>query len=303
LAVHMALYSSFPFLARFGFAVTAGLFIHLCFTHVAHDVCHSSFSSNSSIWYYLGLSGDILLGHSSLMWTYRHNFGHHINTNTPYEDPDISYYLKASQDTIFYKTPLKLQIPLFLKPFLHSLASILMKIEDVVSFVQGRFGLVKINKPSLFAVVHFWASKLWFIFYRIILPILVTQRIIETLIIFFTIEMVNGFFFGLFTQVNHINTASAFQDAQTEKDWAMTQITTSIDYGHDSVFWTYLSGNLNYQVPHHLFPTINPELYPAVSLIVKQMCQDYGVKYTIKKNFIHAAIDHFEQLDAIAKDI
>jgi len=224
--------------------------------------------------------------------------------NTPVADPDISYYHSLDPDTIFYKAPLKLAMPTYLRPLLYSVATFLMKIEDMVAMLHGKFGTVKINKPSTVETVHFWAFKVWWILYRVILPVIVAEKSIwQALAIFFMIEVSSGLVFGLFSQVNHVNMDCAFQKANEEKDWAITQIRTSVDYSHDSAFWTYMSGNLNHQVSHHLFPSINPQLYPAVSLIVKQVCQEYSVPYVVKPTFLDAVFNHFEQLDTIAKEI
>lgn len=42
-----------------------------------------------------------------------------------------------------------------------------------------------------------------------------------------------------------------------DMDWAKLQVMTTIDYAHDSWITTFMSGALNYQVVHHLFPHIS----------------------------------------------
>lgn len=42
-----------------------------------------------------------------------------------------------------------------------------------------------------------------------------------------------------------------------DMDWAKLQVMTTIDYAHGSWLTTFLSGALNHQVVHHLFPNIS----------------------------------------------
>jgi len=39
-------------------------------------------------------------------------------------------------------------------------------------------------------------------------------------------------------------------------DWAQLQVETAQDYGHGGWYTTVLTGALNYQVVHHLFPQV-----------------------------------------------
>ncbi len=71
----------------------AGLFHHLSLVHVYHDLSHGSYSKNSKLWYYLGSTGDFLVGHSFTVWLTRHVFGHHILTNVPGCDPDLALFV------------------------------------------------------------------------------------------------------------------------------------------------------------------------------------------------------------------
>lgn len=40
-------------------------------------------------------------------------------------------------------------------------------------------------------------------------------------------------------------------------DWTQMQIETTQDYGHDSLITTLLTGSLNYQAVHHIFPQVS----------------------------------------------
>jgi len=62
-----------------------------------------------------------------------------------------------------------------------------------------------------------------------------------------------------------------------------------------------MSGFLNYQVIHHLFPSINPWLYPKILPIVKQVCKENDIPYVIYDKFSDALNAHVRQLTFFGK--
>eukprot|EP01051_Picozoa_sp_SAG22_P016235 SAG22_NODE_2257_length_2780_cov_2.690041_1_plen_103_part_00 len=58
--------------------------------------------------------------------------------------------------------------------------------------------------------------------------------------------------------------------APGSKEWAAAQITAAQgDYTYISAFWNKLSNGLNNQTLHHLFPSVHPCHYPALSELLK----------------------------------
>jgi len=94
---------------------------------------------------------------------------------------------------------------------------------------------------------------------------------------------VSGSFVGFFIAVNHWNEDAALindKDCyQEESDWAKMQVITSNNFAVDSLFWFNLTGGLNTQIEHHLFPNlISTRLYGMKS-IVRDVCTEYGLDY------------------------
>ena len=66
-------------------------------------------------------------------------------------------------------------------------------------------------------------------------------------------------------QVSHISTEVQWPEARRDEkgelrvpgQWAKLQVETSVDYGHPSWWCTFLSGALNFQSVHHLFPCVS----------------------------------------------
>ena len=65
---------------------------------------------------------------------------------------------------------------------------------------------------------------------------------------------------------------------ETQGQWYLRQMlgTANFDAGPAMAFF---SGNLCYQIEHHLFPDIPASRYPEMSAEVQEICERYGVPY------------------------
>ena len=59
--------------------------------------------------------------------------------------------------------------------------------------------------------------------------------------------------------------------------WFKSQVETSSTYG--GAISGYLTGGLNFQVEHHLFPRMSSAWYPYIAPTVREICKKHGVKY------------------------
>lgn len=59
--------------------------------------------------------------------------------------------------------------------------------------------------------------------------------------------------------------------------WFKSQVETSSTYG--GAISGYLTGGLNFQVEHHLFPRMSSAWYPHIAPTIRKVCKKHGVKY------------------------
>lgn len=59
--------------------------------------------------------------------------------------------------------------------------------------------------------------------------------------------------------------------------WFKAQVETSSTYGGMIAGW--LTGGLNFQIEHHLFPRMSSAWYPYIAPTVRRVCAKHGVKY------------------------
>lgn len=60
--------------------------------------------------------------------------------------------------------------------------------------------------------------------------------------------------------------------------WYKSQVETSSTYG--GFISGCLTGGLNFQIEHHLFPRMSSAWYPYIAPKVREVCEKHGVKYT-----------------------
>jgi linoleoyl-CoA desaturase len=259
---YLSMYSQISFMKKILFALLSGFFHHLSMVHLLHDASHSAYTRNPLVWRYFGYFGEILSGHSIYVWTHRHVFGHHIWTNVCGVDPDLGIYKCSPHRPIMNYRERVVIIPSWFQPFMYMFITLQMKIDDIFSYTRGSMENVKINNTGLYQSFIFWGGKLGYWGHRLFLPMYLGQGILSTLFLYSLAEAVSGTLFGYFSQITHISESCEWPiDRPIPRDWAEMQVLTATDYGHDSYVWTYLSGYLNYQVPHHLFPSVAPHYY------------------------------------------
>ncbi|KFO91413.1 Fatty acid desaturase 2, partial [Buceros rhinoceros silvestris] len=80
------------------------------------------------------------------------------------------------------------------------------------------------------------------------------------------------------TQMNHIPMEI---DSEKHRDWLSSQMAATCNI-EQSFFNDWFTGHLNFQIEHHLFPTMPRHNFWKVKPLVKSLCAKYGVKYEEK---------------------
>ncbi|NXO02625.1 FADS2 desaturase, partial [Rhinopomastus cyanomelas] len=80
------------------------------------------------------------------------------------------------------------------------------------------------------------------------------------------------------TQMNHIPMEI---DSEKHRDWLSSQMAATCNI-EQSFFNDWFTGHLNFQIEHHLFPTMPRHNFWKVKPLVKSLCAKYGVEYEEK---------------------
>ncbi|MGJ0117628.1 fatty acid desaturase family protein [Williamsia sp. MIQD14] len=69
-------------------------------------------------------------------------------------------------------------------------------------------------------------------------------------------------------------------DSETQGEWYLRQMLGSANF-HCGPVLAFMSGNLSFQIEHHLFPDLPSNRLREISLEVKELCDEYDLPYTI----------------------
>jgi len=195
-------------------------------------------------------------------------------------------------------------------PMLYGLLPFKSRIQDSDSFIRRVNGRIRVVNPDMFYVVTYLIGKVSFITFRFVIPLVFSMSLGKLMLSFFIAEFVLGYYLAFVFQVSHVAEGLDFMAtplppapaAKIDEDWAISQIRTTQDYGFGSALTTFFTGGLNYQVIHHLFPTVSQTYLPTIAPIVVQVCKEYNVKYNVLKDFQEAFMSHINYLKVMGQN-
>jgi linoleoyl-CoA desaturase len=172
--------------------------------------------------------------------------------------------------------------------------------DDFYCLITGRIGDRPYPRPKRSNLVLFFAGKLLFFTLVLVIP-LQFHAIASVLASYGLVAVTLGMILSIVFQLAHVVEEADFplpiaEMNLIEKDWAVHQIETTVNFSRNNPLMTWLLGGLNFQVEHHLFPNICHINYSELSKVVEQTCQDYGVKYNQHNSFGSGLASHFRWL-------
>ena len=317
--VILASVAAFAYLAFYGVgsyavalmcAAAMGFAIAEVGVSVQHDANHGAYCKNPLLCYLVGTTLDAV-GASSFMWKQQHVVGHHAFTNVDGADPDICVSSDGRDIRRVAPSHPRRAHHAFQHLYLGFLYGLLAMrsifVDDFAALVQGRIGTVKIAKFTTHELLVFLSGKVAFATWFLALPSLYSRWSAYELLGLWTLGLsVTGWTLAFMFQVAHVVSDVAFpvMDAATGRipgGWAEQQVSTSADFSHGSWFWLHVSGGLNYQVVHHLFPGVVHTHYAALAPIVLEVAKDFGIPYKVYPSFWSALCAHFEHVRLLGK--
>jgi linoleoyl-CoA desaturase len=242
-----------------------------------------------------------LIGGSSYVWRIKHNIIHHTFTNISGVDEDINLYPwgRLAPDQPRLKMH-RLQ-PFYIWP-LYGMLGIKWHFDDMLTLITGKMNGEKVRRPNASEAAGMLIGKALFFGWAIALPIMLNHAWWAVLLMYFWVEFVMGVVMSITFQLAHcVEEAQFFPTPKSPEEghfhsWARHQIETTIDFAPRNFFLTWYMGGLNFQIEHHLFPRISHIHYPKLAPIVKQVSEEFGVRYTAHRTFSRALTSHVRWL-------
>ncbi|TAH27456.1 MAG: acyl-CoA desaturase [Cytophagales bacterium] len=267
--------------------------------NVMHEGGHGSFSSNKFVNEIAGYFLNVL-GGNIYFWKVKHNINHHTFTNIEGLDSDIDILpfmrVNEHQPKLWFH---KFQYIYWF--FLYGISYFVwIYYEDYVKYFNNKIGNLK-NENTINLKEHlvFWFTKIAYSFVFIVLP-LIYVGLWQTILGFCIVSFVCGTTISIVFQMAHVVEDTDFplpnSENKIDQEWALHQISTTANFSTRSKFVSWLLGGLNFQVEHHLFPKISHVHYPKINLLVKETCEQFGVKYIEYSNVYYAFSAHIKHI-------
>jgi linoleoyl-CoA desaturase len=301
--VHLVFFTPPVLLALAECIILGGLTAAIGF-NVMHDGAHGSFSKYGWLNELAGLSLNFL-GANVFLWKTKHNVVHHTFTNIDGVDDDID----ARPFLRLCETQKKYKIHRYQHLYFWAAYSLLylywVLFTDYEKYFTGKVGNMPIKPFTPKEHIIFWSFKVMHLGLFIAFPIYMVG-FLPWLIGFLVYGMVTGFVLSMVFQLAHTVEDTQFPVAiqpenQIESEWALHQLQTTANFATKNKVITWLVGGLNFQIEHHLFPTISHVHYPAISKIIKQLCEEYGVRYIEFPKTRMAVASHIAHLHQLGK--
>ncbi|CAD8184578.1 unnamed protein product [Paramecium pentaurelia] len=277
-------------------AILLGFFAAQADVNIMHDGNHYAFSSNKTLSFLAGYVLDLTFS-TSVVYRRSHNFGHHSCVN--------HLELDRAFDTTFpYIRLHPLQQRFWYHKYQHLYIWIIYTFVNFTD-VFGTFD--EMQWFSNYPCRRGYVSKLQ-VFLQIIVKILwISLTLIYPSIKFsykvafgmwFVYNAVHSYNYALYFSVNHWTLEAGVVDNQNinQTNWGKLQIQNSSNFALDSFIWTHLSGGLNYQIEHHLFPQFAHTRLKEIKSTIQVKAQQAKIKYFEFPSFLDALISHYKLL-------
>ena len=273
--------------------------------NIAHDAVHGAYTAGTKWNKVIGTSFNII-GANDFMWKCSHNVMHHSHTNIVNYDADIDQIplirLNPHQDLWWIHRFQHIYIFFF-----YSLTSIAWVFaRDYAEFFHPKVdGKGKADRPVLeFLRMVFFKCIYYTVF--LIIPFMVMDIPWHYFLIGFVVmHLVEGITLALIFQLAHVIEGTDFplpdEKGKIDHSWAAHQLYTTANFGCKNDFLNYICGGLNFQVEHHLFPTICHVHYKHIAPIVEQTAKEYGLPYHNYPTYFSALKSHIDILKVFGR--
>lgn len=297
--------------SSFGLAIIYGLSQSLIGLNVQHDANHGAASKNPIINDVLGLGADFI-GGSRWLWLEQH-WTHHTYTNHAEKDPDS---FSAEPMMLFNDYPLGhparkwmhrfqafFYLPVLAGYWLSSVFN--PQVLDLKQRGALSVGIKMDNDWLVNSRKYAIALRALYIFVNIVTPFINHGLSWAPLGHIMVMGMAESLGLGLLFSLSH-NFENADRDptAPYKKTgepvcWFKSQVETSCTYGG----WLSgaLTGGLNFQVEHHLFPRMSSAWYPYIAPKVREICAKHGVQYVYYPWLFSNFLSTLKYMDAAGK--
>jgi linoleoyl-CoA desaturase len=273
--------------------------------NIQHDGGHGAYSKHRWINRLMAMTLD-LLGGSSYMWAFKHNTVHHTYPNITGYDDDINLGIfgRVSPHAKLFSFHRFQHYYLWI---LYGFLPIKWQLyDDFHDVAVARIGGYPFPRPKRWDLAGFIGGKIVFFSLAFVLPLLL-HPLWMVLSFYLATSIVQGLTLSAVFQLPHCVEDAEFplpqeDSGRIETAWAAHQVETTVDYARSNRLLSWFVGGLNFQIEHHLLPQICHVHYAALSPLVEETCNQFGLRYKANATFLTALASHFRWLQRLGTE-
>jgi len=284
----------------FGAAITMGT---LGFMGM-HTGSHGAMSHHGWVNYAISSFWNDFMFWPHLIWNQHHVYGHHSFTGIYGKDPDVRNMHPFARKHFSHRSNAIMMRQGWLAPIAMTMipnqffGQILVYANGITR--KRLFGMPLIFKnATAFDLVSMWGCGIVSIIFKVLLPMYfhgVRAHLVTLVVYYFGL----GLIYWSIVFPNHDTIEVVHSCDEHTKDWAELQIRNSSNFKLPWIM-THILGGMNFQIEHHLFPSVHPMHYPSISKLVQAACKDFGIPYNCRSSWFAALISHLKFLDHFSK--
>lgn len=299
----LMVFAGFPWYINVLLAVAHGLAVSTIGMSVMHDANHSGYSRHPWVNRFFGHSLDIL-GCSSYVWKMKHNTIHHTWTNVVGFDDDLEVGALARM------APQQPRYPWHRAQhwYIWGLYALLLPkwylIDDWYNLANARVGRTHMPAPPPSEMAALVGGKVIFAAWSLVIP-MIFHPVLPVLGLWMIASCTLGVVLATTFQLAHCVEDVEFSafDEPLKRDWAEHQLATTVDFAMENPLVTWLTGGLNFQVVHHLYPKVCHLHYPAIARLVSQTAAEHKLKYREHPKLTGAIAAHYRWMRGLGQPV
>ena len=274
--------------------------------NIMHDATHDAYSANPKINKIMGYSMDFIGGNQYLfrrMHGAHHGYVNIHGIDVTMESHGMFRFTPAEPWKPFHRYQ---HIYTFI---LYSLAMFHWVVAKDIKWMFGEthIGNQKNIKHPLKEKIILIIGKTWYFGTALALPLILTGAPWWAVAVgFVSMHILPGLYFALIFQVTHVYEGTTYplpdDRGDIHNNYALHVLETTADFSRKSRFGSWLMGGINIHVIHHIFPRICHTHYPALTDILKETADEFGLEYQENERFWPALKKHYGMLKHLSKE-
>jgi fatty acid desaturase len=283
-------------------AFAAGLFSFMFGFCGMHDASHSAISVKPWVNSTIAHIWAFLMNFHSYIWYVHHVLGHHGHTGDFDHDPDMIH------SAVIIRKHIKIGArPLhFLQnwlPYIMMLVFPNQKVAMGMQYYLKGFRNRRMWREKLPLARNVNALDVFCFFAGLVMSFVYPFFCLSPLnalgvVFFFSMAQATSYFLNV--APNHDTISTRLNEDNSRPDVAERQVRNSGDFFlHDSILgriWAMAFGSMNFQIEHHLFPTMGHEHLPRIAPVVETLCKKHNVPYVAHTSIVSAMQDFHRTL-------